>query len=365
MKQRKKPVRIKDIASKAGVSVGTVDRVLHGRGSVSKVKEKKVRDAIASLQYEPNMMARSLAMNSNYRIAVVIPNFSKDSFWKEQIDGINKALLYIKDFGFSIKLLEFDDQKQGDLLKHLAVIKKEKFDALLIAPTVKNDGNKFLDNCCKKKIPYVLVNTNLNRADDYCIAYVGQNSYQSGLLGAKLLSLMTRKKGKLLILHMEKDVENSIHLIEKERGFIDFLAEDVKRYKRVIVESLSKGSRDKPLKKYLSKLLKNHRDISGIFVTTSKVHKLIYGLREIERQDLSVVGFDLVEENIKALDQYANMFLINQNPGMQGYSGLITAFEFLLKKTKVEKEMFLPLDVITKENLSTYLESRSFNRKYL
>ena len=59
-------IRIKDIAQQAGVSVGTVDRVLHDRPNVSKVAREKVEKALAEMNYQPNMYASALAYNKSY-----------------------------------------------------------------------------------------------------------------------------------------------------------------------------------------------------------------------------------------------------------------------------------------------------------
>ena len=48
-------IRIKDIAALSGVSVGTVDRVLHNRPNVSKPAREKVEKALKEMNYQPNM----------------------------------------------------------------------------------------------------------------------------------------------------------------------------------------------------------------------------------------------------------------------------------------------------------------------
>ena len=65
---------IKDIAKLAGVSKGTVDRVLHKRGKVSQIALDKVNAVLGKIDYQPNLMARNLKKNKVYRIAVVFPN---------------------------------------------------------------------------------------------------------------------------------------------------------------------------------------------------------------------------------------------------------------------------------------------------
>lgn len=58
-------IRIKDIARLADVSVGTVDRVLHGRTGVSEASRKRVEEILKQLDYQPNMYASALASNKS------------------------------------------------------------------------------------------------------------------------------------------------------------------------------------------------------------------------------------------------------------------------------------------------------------
>ena len=59
MKEIKSKIRIKDIAVLAGVSEGTVDRVLHQRGDVSAKSLEAVNKVLEEIKYTPNLMARS------------------------------------------------------------------------------------------------------------------------------------------------------------------------------------------------------------------------------------------------------------------------------------------------------------------
>lgn len=63
-------IRIVDIAKMAGVSVGTVDRVIHNRGRVSEENRKKVQAILEMVHYQPNLMARSLAASKNNIISL-------------------------------------------------------------------------------------------------------------------------------------------------------------------------------------------------------------------------------------------------------------------------------------------------------
>jgi LacI family transcriptional regulator len=68
------------------------------------------------------------------------------------------------------------------------------------------------------------------------------------------------------------------------------------------------------------------------------------------------VGYDLVPANLNYLKKGTIGFLINQNPQRQGYLGIRQLADFLVFRKKVAKLRFLPLDIITIENLQYYLE---------
>ncbi|GAB3256793.1 LacI family DNA-binding transcriptional regulator [Chitinimonas naiadis] len=66
---------IRDVARLAGVGVGTVSRVLSGKGSVSAVAANKIQAAIAELDYRPSHIARALSASSLGTIGVFVPDF--------------------------------------------------------------------------------------------------------------------------------------------------------------------------------------------------------------------------------------------------------------------------------------------------
>ena len=75
-------IRIVDIAKMAGVSVGTVDRVIHNRGRVSEENRKKVQAILEMVHYQPNLMARSLASKKQYHFVANIQSFTKGEYWE-------------------------------------------------------------------------------------------------------------------------------------------------------------------------------------------------------------------------------------------------------------------------------------------
>ena len=87
---RKSPT-IFEVAQLAGVSRGTVDRVVYGRGRVSQETVNRVREAIAKLGYSPNPNASSRASKKEYRFACLIPEFTAGDYWEEIYRGLARG----------------------------------------------------------------------------------------------------------------------------------------------------------------------------------------------------------------------------------------------------------------------------------
>lgn len=81
---------LKDVAREAGLSVGTVSRVLNNRGYISDETRNRVNEAMARLHYQPNAMARSLSKQSSSMVGVIVPNIAHPYF-SELISCLEKA----------------------------------------------------------------------------------------------------------------------------------------------------------------------------------------------------------------------------------------------------------------------------------
>ena len=101
-------IRIKDIARLADVSVGTVDRVIHGRSGVSEASKKRVEEILKQLDYQPNMYASALASNKKYTFICLLPQHLEGEYWTAVELGIHEAIATYSDFNTSVKINYYD-----------------------------------------------------------------------------------------------------------------------------------------------------------------------------------------------------------------------------------------------------------------
>jgi LacI family transcriptional regulator len=350
----KKVVRLKDIAKLANVSVGTVDRVIHKRGEVAEDVRKKVMAIIEKTGYTPNLLARTLGSNKVFRIAAVIPNPEQDEYWKFSFDGISKAEKDWVQYSVQIKTHLFDLYDKASFIRSIKSAIKSKPDGLLLAPIFHHEAVEAITLCEESKIPYVHFNNNVPEANP--LTFVGQNLYQSGQLGAELLSISQKDPGTYAILHIYDDISNSTHLSEKEKGFRDYF-KNLKGTKNKAIGIDLNFTHKKTLEKELNEHLSTP-DLRGLLVTTSKGASIVSTLLEKRgKNGVRLVAYDLLAENISFLKKGIIDFLINQNSKQQAYVGITHLANYLLFKKKPSNSLF-PLEIISRQNLNSYLGAR-------
>ena len=102
--------RIKDIAELAGVSRGTVDRVLNNRSGVSPQTAEKIKEIAKALDYRPNKAGLALAaQKKKNKIGIVL--FSRNNpFFDEVSEGVQAKARELADYGVTTltRRVEFD-----------------------------------------------------------------------------------------------------------------------------------------------------------------------------------------------------------------------------------------------------------------
>ncbi len=346
-------VRIKDIAEQAGVSTGTVDRVLHERGKVAPDVKQRVLEVMEELGFERNAIASALAYNRTWRIATLMPDPRTDAYWAQPNTGIEQAVRSVRHYGIVHEPHYYDSFNPADFEHKAAAMLQNLPDGLLFAPVLLKESNELLRTCEQLQIPSVTINTYIE--DGAYLAYIGQDSYQSGVLAGRLLHFGLQPGAAAALLNLDMGSHNAQHLIDKERGFRDYFSRFPEQQINIIKKDFENFMDKRKLRRFLNELLGGHPDLHGIFVTNSRAYRVIDAMPEAVAQHLKIVGFDLIPPNLAHLRRNNIDFLINQNPVEQGYLGIISLFNHLLKKKTVEKLQYLPLDIVVTENLEYYL----------
>jgi DNA-binding LacI/PurR family transcriptional regulator len=143
-------VTIRDVAKRAGVGVGTVSRVLNDHPSVREPTRQKVLQAIAELDYSPNLLARRLSLGKTLTIAVIIPFFTRPSS-VGRLRGVEYALA---DSEYDLILFNVETTARRDACFR-DIPRRERVDGLLIISLSPRDDD--VDRFLRAGVPTVLL----------------------------------------------------------------------------------------------------------------------------------------------------------------------------------------------------------------
>ena len=350
--QKKSKIKLKDIAERAGVSVGTVDRVIHGRGEVNKTTRDNVLRIIEELGYRPNLLARSLALKKTYQITALLPlgKSAANPYWELPRAGIVKAANELHDYNIEVSLEYFSADDKKSFIKQSGQILLDKPDGIIFSPVFNDAALSFSNDCNKEGIPFILIDSNLEEAN--AIAYFGQNTIKSGYLSAKLMTYGLKDDATILTVNLTNSQSVTSHLRMRKKGFLDYINENKKAIK-VIGVDIDMGEHNEP-EKSLGKVFVENPQIEGVFVTNSRVHKVAEYLCTHENSNKLLLGYDLVEKNIEFLKKGEIDFLISQKPEEQGYKSVMALSNFVLTKQAIPRVNYSQIDIITKENIEFY-----------
>lgn len=350
-------LRIRDIAKLANVSAGTVDRVLHNRHGVKEETKNEILKMLEEIDYRPNLMAKTLASKKTTRFVILIPD-SKDanSYWKQPILGVHKAVEEISSFKTVTDLYTFDDSNEKSFIDVAEQIIEEKPEGVIFCPVFHNASSAFIKELKKLKIPCVFIDTNLKNSSN--IAYFGQDAFNSGYLAGKLMNYGLSGNGELLILKLVNNLIISRHVENREKGFRNFFEKNnISDNYRIYDLEIDPMDEEEPQKSLMAFFSRHNAD--GIFVPNSKAFKLAQCMEKNDVEPPVVIGYDLIPGNIKYLESGVISFLIGQRAEEQAYKAIKSLFYYTVLNKKIKKLNYSPIDIITKENLRFYKEFRN------
>ncbi|MEZ5104752.1 MAG: LacI family DNA-binding transcriptional regulator [Draconibacterium sp.] len=347
-----KKVTIQDVAKYANVSVGTIDRVIHNRGKVSPEKKQKIEEVIQKLNFNPNLLARTLALGNRFQICALIPSAPySDHYWSIPKSGLEKAETMYKHFGVVVDIFYYQLFDESSFNDQAQKILSQNPDGIILAPLFIHESQLFVRQLEEKAIPYVFIDSDLPGQNS--LSYIGPDLEQSAFIAAKLLDSVLEKEGDLLMLHMVKGYENAVALKRIESGFEKFFSnrnDNPDRIHKLTINSTNKEAVFRELTKFYIK----NQNIKGVFVTNSKAF-LVSDFHLTHELNIKIVGYDLVQENVSHLKSGSIDFLISQSPQQQGMKAVQSLFELFVYKKEPEKIQNVPLDIIIRENVDFYL----------
>ncbi len=345
-------IRIKDIAEKAGVSVGTVDRILHQRPNVSQTAREKVEKVLQEINYQPNVYASALAYNKSYTFYCIIPKHESEAYWDEVEEGAMKACEVRRDFHIDVKMMYYKRFHNDTFEEQYRKCLEMNPDGVVIVPSDIEATRDFTDIMHERNIPFVMLDSYM--PDLHPLAFYGQDSFCSGYFAAKMLMLVAFKEHEIMLMKQMKDGKvASKQQDNREVGFRHYMHDhfpDVKITELDLPLEGTKKEYDHIMEDYFS----NNPQVHHCVTLNSKAHIVGDFLLRTNRRNVQIMGYDVMEKNAECLREGSVSFLIAQHAYMQGYYCVEALFRAIVLKKKVTPINYMPIELLTKENLAFY-----------
>ncbi|MEM6801281.1 MAG: LacI family DNA-binding transcriptional regulator [Bacteroidota bacterium] len=354
--ENKNNLGIKEIALLAGVSIGTIDRVLHNRPGVSAQTKKKVLAIIEETGYKKNILASRLKLAASRKIqmAVLLPKVKDaSSYWELPRHGINKAVQELKEQGISISYFFFNSFDPKSFKQASHEILSRSFDAIISVPFFKGECDALLDKLSASQTPIVFLDSQQELKS--AAHFIHQDAFKAGQVAARLLEGLVKNKGLYFVINILNERGIQINNLQREQGFRHYFEKKAKISQDKIYTINLPFDDQLDLESIIPKLLEQ-KEAKGIFVTNARSFRLLDLLAEYNDPALYLVGFDLNEQNLAYLEAGKIQFLINQKPEYQGYAAVKGLYKFLTAQDDSELDIHIPIDIIVKENAEFYMK---------
>ncbi|EDP98028.1 LacI family DNA-binding transcriptional regulator [Kordia algicida OT-1] len=276
-----KPITLKDISEKLGISVTTVSKALKGYPDVSKKTRALVKELAETLNYKPNAFAVNLRTEESKTIGLIIPEIVHH-FFSSVIKGI---ISQAEKKGYLVIILQSNESYDLEK-KQLDLLVSKRVDGILISLANGTADFKHITDIMDQGKPIVMfdkiakiVKCSKVIIDDRKAAYTAtQHLIDTGC------KRIAHFRGPLL-------PQNSI---DRFLGYKKALEDNGMTYDPSLVYIFDDMTFEVG-EMFARKILSEHTDVDGIFVNTDLV--AIGAITEFNRQgvnipkDISIVGF--------------------------------------------------------------------------
>ena len=348
----RKNYKIKDIAAMAGVSVGTVDRVLHNRGDVSQKSRQKVEAVLEKILYQPNLLVSSIGVKRQIALTVVLPSYEPGEYWEQIEKGIRQALYDFSKIRTETKFFYYDQFDLYSCRTAYSQALEYPCDAMIIGPTFREETVRFSRRLDELNIPYVFIDTLIPSCTQR--AFFGPDSRRLGYIEAKLLSDIIGDEKDIAILHaVRSGNESSLQTVVRKEGFFEYF-DTVSTKNHFLYANYYSQDVERSWKEF-DRLFAGDNQIGGAVLFNSRSYIFASYLEDRGITGVKVIGCGVTQKNIEYLKKGYLSFLLSERPDLQGYQSVKYVLEYILYGQHEQITKHTPIEILIRENIDSLL----------
>jgi LacI family transcriptional regulator len=321
---------IREIAALAGVSRGTVDRVLNKRGYVHPVTERRIQQILGKLNYQPNRNARALSVQKKtFRIAYIYRDTEINEFFDDVMTGLKTKIGELSEHRINLLIRQISFADIAGFIAAMEEMRQSKVDGFILTAVNSPNIREKIDALIDEGFPVFTCNVDI--PDSKRIAFAGCNLYRSGYISGGLISILVGG-------HAQVGIVTSGGLVDRVRGFTDAV---IKNHPNIRIAATVETDED-IIKVYneTRAMMQNNPDIKGIFAETVAVYGVCRALMELGLdKKVKVICFDEFPViRLLLLEGYVSA-IVCQNPFWQGYRAFEMLWDYLIHRRMPEKKI--------------------------
>jgi LacI family transcriptional regulator len=338
------PLTLKGIARQAGVSLATVDRVLHNRPGVRPETVRRVKEAVERNAFQPHVAAAELARRRARRFAFVMP--SGPNLFMQQIHSyLGEMSAWLSARRLAVEMVAtdvFDPTILATTLESLA----GDFDGVAVValdhPSVREAINDLVDG--GTKVVTLVSDVPSSRRHHY----IGIDNIAAGrTAGALVGRLIGPRQGKIAIVAGAQGLRDHA---ERIFGFNQVMASEFSQLN--VLPALEGRDEDDRSEHLMARLLGKHTDIVGLYNVGAGTPGVAKALIDSGRANqLVFVGHDVTVMTRKLLLQGAMDAVISQNPGHEARAAVRVLLALARGEPILREQEKIRIDIVMRDNL--------------
>lgn len=340
MLDRARRFSIKQIATQAGVSKATVDRVLHGRGSVHYQTSRRIRQALEELEAQEKS---GPAMGRTFHIDIILhtPKRFSDAV-QQAIHAQLGSLAPFRIFPRFHLYQEIDTRQMSELI--LRCIGKGSQGVILKAAD-EPQINDAVNQLTAAGIPVVTLVSDLPQSER--ISYIGMDNRTAGQTAAYLMSCWLDNTAQDVAVVISSELFRGEE--EREMGFRTWLRS---RAPHLHVVDISGGfGVYQPTLERVTQALQDNPSIKAIYSVGGGNRAIVDAFATLDRQLTVFIGHDLDEENRQLLAEERIAAVIDHNLQVDARHAFLHILQFH-RLCKLDPIPSSPVQIVTPFNLA-------------
>ena len=260
-----------------------------------------------------------------------------------------------RDFDVDLEIMYYSRLDSHSFITTYQKCLKKNPDGVILVPTTLELTRPFTDELHERNIPFILLDSYMPSLQP--LSFYGQDSIQSGRFAARMLMLVAGKERPVMLMKQTKDGKMASRQQEnREVGFRRYMEENCPETE-ILEVNLPLDEERKRYDRILEKFFSAHPEVRHCITLNSKAHIVGEFLLKTGRRNVQIMGYDMVHKNADCLRAGSIFFLIAQHAYQQGFFSVDSLFHAIVLKKKVEPVNYMPIDLLTPENIEFYHRS--------